>query len=177
MRRTSCSSSITESKALASVHLTRIYHFSAAHRLHSPLLSEAENCEVYGKCNNPHGHGHDYTLEVTVCGPLDGTTGRLLPLDALDRLVRTTVLDGMDRRNLNIEVEEFASMVPTTENLAIVIARRLQDAWHVALAGRPVRLEKVKIHETRRNIFEARVKDLPDQLCEIQAAAATSTRR
>ena len=162
---------------MATVYLTRIYRFSAAHRLHSPLLTEDENCAVYGKCNNPHGHGHDYTLEVTVCGPLDGTTGRLLPVDTLDRLVRTTVLNGMDRRNLNIEVEEFASMVPTTENLAIVIARRLRGAWHVAFEGRPVRLEQVKIHETRRNIFEVRVKDLAGRPDETRATATTSTRR
>jgi 6-pyruvoyltetrahydropterin/6-carboxytetrahydropterin synthase len=136
------------------VSLTRRYRFSAAHRLHAASLSDAENREIYGKCNNPYGHGHDYVLEVTVRGPVEADRGRVLPVDALDRFVHTAILDGMDRRNLNVEVEEFASLVPTTENLSLVVARRLQQAWGLAFEGSPARLEKVKIHETKRNIFE-----------------------
>jgi 6-pyruvoyltetrahydropterin/6-carboxytetrahydropterin synthase len=139
---------------MASVSLTRRYRFSAAHRLHSPTLGDDANREIYGKCNNPYGHGHDYVLEVTVHGPVDERLGRLLPVETLDRMVARTVLDGLDRRNLNVEVEEFAELVPTTENLALVVAERLRAAWGSALAGEGVKLEKVKIHETKRNIFE-----------------------
>jgi 6-pyruvoyltetrahydropterin/6-carboxytetrahydropterin synthase len=144
------------------IRLTRRYHFSAAHRLHSPLLSEQENRTVYGKCNNPFGHGHDYALEVTVRGPLDTLRGRLVPLALLDRLVQEVVLHDMDRRNLNAQVTEFAALVPTTENLALVIARRLRDAWHVTFPSSPAAVEKVRISETRKNIFEVFAPALPE---------------
>ena len=161
---------------MATVRLTRRYRFAASHRLHSPLLSDDENCCTYGKCNNPYGHGHDYALEVTVRGPLDRVAGRLIPLDALDRLVQATVLDDLDRRNLNVEVEEFATLVPTTENLSLVVANRLRQAWHVAFGNQPVRLEKVKIHETRRNIFEVRVDAMPGRPEKVREAVANTIR-
>jgi 6-pyruvoyltetrahydropterin/6-carboxytetrahydropterin synthase len=139
---------------MAWVSLTRRYRFSAAHRLHAPALTDDENREVYGKCNNPYGHGHDYVLEVTARGVVDESSGRLLPIEALDRMVARTVLDGMDRSNLNVDVLEFAALVPTTENLALVIAERLRRAWGATFQEGSARLEKVKIHETKRNIFE-----------------------
>lgn len=144
---------------MPTISLTRRYRFSSSHRLHSPLLSDAENRIVYGKCNNPHGHGHDYMLEVSVAGEPDPVTGRLLPLALLDELVRRVILAPMDRRDLNSEIDEFASLVPTTENLAIVVARRLESAWLHALPGAAARLEKIRIHETKNNIFEIRVSD------------------
>lgn len=139
---------------MAEVRVTRRYRFSSSHRLHSPVLSEGENREVYGKCNNPYGHGHDYTLDVSVTGALDPVRGRLVPLDRLDQLVRQVVLDPMDRRDLNTEVAEFTALVPTTENLAAVIAQRLASAWPIAFPGEAARFEKVRIWETRNNIFE-----------------------
>ena len=92
------------------LRLTRRYRFSSSHRLHSPVLSEDDNRRVYGKCNNPYGHGHDYLLEVTVAGEPDPVTGRMFPLALLDALVGRAVLDPMDRRDLNSEIDEFASL-------------------------------------------------------------------
>ena len=139
---------------MADVRLTRRYRFSAAHRLHSGQLSEEQNWEVYGKCNNPHGHGHDYVMDVTIRGEVEPVQGRLLSVDALDLFVQTVVLKNFDRRNLNVEVSEFATLVPTTEALAQVISRRLSDAWPVTFRGSGARFEKLRIWETRNNIFE-----------------------
>ena len=138
------------------VTVTRRYRFSASHRLHSPVLSEELNRQVYGKCNNPYGHGHNYTLEVCMSGRLDAATGRLVPLGQLDALVETTILRDVKWRNLNVDVPEFAAVVPTSENLARVIARRLADAWHVAFPTGAVTFERVRIHETKNNFFEAK---------------------
>jgi 6-pyruvoyltetrahydropterin/6-carboxytetrahydropterin synthase len=136
------------------IRLTRRYRFCASHRLHSPCLSEAENREVYGKCNNPHGHGHNYTLEVSVTGPLDEATGQVAPVDRLDRLVHEQVLERLNNRNLNVEVPEFAGVVPTTENLALEIRRRLSENWGKAFNGLAPGLGRIRIYETPRNIFE-----------------------
>ncbi len=136
------------------IRLTRRYTFCASHRLHSACFSEAKNREVYGKCNNPHGHGHNYTLEVSVTGPLDEATGQVAPVDRLDRLVREQVLERLNHRNLNVEVPEFAGVVPTTENLALEIRRRLSENWGKAFNGRAPGLERIRICETPRNIFE-----------------------
>lgn len=145
------------------IRLARRYRFSAAHRLHSDLLPAGRNREVYGKCNNPFGHGHDYTLEVALRGTVAPRTGRLVPLDALDGFVRQVLLDQLDRRNLNAELAEFASLVPTTENLARVAARRLAGAWPRWFGGAPARIEKIRIWETRRNIFEVTVEEASSQ--------------
>lgn len=139
------------------VRVTRRYRFSASHRLHTPLLDEARNFEVYGKCNNPYGHGHDYLLEVAITGEPDSATGRLLPLKDLDQFVERVILGAVSHRDLNTDVAEFATLVPTTENLAAVVAARLNAAWPTEFTGGTARLEKVRIHETKRNIFEVRV--------------------
>ena len=139
------------------VSLTRRYRFSASHRLHTPLLDDARNFEIYGKCNNPYGHGHDYLLEVTIAGEPDAASGRLMPLRDLDKFVGRVILKAVGHRNLNTEMAEFATRVPTTENLAAAVSARLADAWPAAFAGRAARLEMVRIHETKRNIFEVRV--------------------
>ncbi|MBV9302940.1 MAG: 6-carboxytetrahydropterin synthase [Acidobacteriaceae bacterium] len=134
--------------------LTRRYHFSASHRLHSPELTKAENTRLYGKCNYPFGHGHDYVLEVTVGGDADSNTGLLLPIAKLDRLVREKVLQLIAHRNLNLDVPQFAHLIPTTENLALVIADLLEENWPAYLGQSPVRLHRIHIQETDRNGFE-----------------------
>ena len=134
--------------------LARRYHFSASHRLNTLKLSPEANRDVYGKCNHPFGHGHDYILEVRVAGEPDPRTGRLVPLHMLDRLVEQQVLIPMNRRDLNTQIEEFASLVPTTENLTAVIVRRLKGNWHATFPDRRLFFEKVKIWETARNIIE-----------------------
>lgn len=139
---------------MAWVRVGRRYRFSASHRLHTPLLSEARNREVYGKCNNPYGHGHNFVLEVVVVGEAAQPGGRLIPLAALDAFLGAVILSRFDHRDLNTEIEEFAGMPPTSENLARVVLRRLSAAWPLWFAGHAARLEKVRIWETQRNIFE-----------------------
>lgn len=137
--------------------ITRLYRFSASHRLHSPRLSDAENDRLYGKCNNPFGHGHDYVLEVSATGPVDSLTGRILPIAALDRLVEEQILRRFANRNLNLDVPQFATLVPTTENLALTIAELLVSHWPACFDRTPVRLSRVHIQETARNSFEVLV--------------------
>jgi 6-pyruvoyltetrahydropterin/6-carboxytetrahydropterin synthase len=139
------------------VTLVRRYRFSASHRLHSPALSDAENREAYGKCNNEFGHGHNYELEVRVRGQVSAESGRAIPLAALDRFVEEVLLRDLDRRNLNVEVEEFATLVPTTENLAMAAAERLSRAWPRWFGRVEARPDRVKIRETRNNTFEVAV--------------------
>jgi 6-pyruvoyltetrahydropterin/6-carboxytetrahydropterin synthase len=128
-------------------HLSRRYLFSASHRLHSAEMSEAENRATYGKCNNPHGHGHNYTLEVTVSGPVDPETGMVCNLVDLDGFVEKEVLSRYDLENLNT-LKEFAQIVPTTENLCVEIFEKLQRGFQSA------HLERVKLEETMMNSFE-----------------------
>ncbi len=136
------------------MRVTRRYRFVASHRLHSAALSEAENRELYGKCNNPFGHGHNYEVEITVRGPLDPVSARAVDPCALDALVTRLVLQPYDHRNLNAEVAAFATVAPTSENLGTEVYRRLAEGWTEAFpAGWPV-LEKVRIAETANNIFE-----------------------
>ena len=132
--------------------LTRRYDFAASHRLHAPKLSAEENRRIYGKCNNPYGHGHNYALEVTVTGPVDAATGMIANLGDLDPFVEREVLAAFDQKNLNEEVAEFRTQVPTTENVCREIFRRLQNfpAAH---------LERVRIEETSKNSFEIVAED------------------
>ncbi len=123
--------------------------FSASHRLHSDDLSAAENAATYGKCNNPHGHGHNYTLEVTISGPVDPTTGMICNLVDLDNFVGKEILDRFDHQNLNT-LPEFANRVPTTENLCIAVYDILQRGFHQA------HLEGVRFEESMMNSFEYR---------------------
>src|SRR5947209_6445200 len=105
--------------------LARRYRFSASHRLHAPSLAEDENQQIYGKCNNPFGHGHDYVVDVVVRGEVDGETGRVVDLQRLDALVRREVVDPFEHKNLNLDIGEFRDIVPTSENVAVVVAQRL----------------------------------------------------
>lgn len=128
-------------------HLTRRYLFSASHRLHCNELSERENQATYGKCNNPHGHGHNYALEVTVSGQVSPQTGMVCSLADLDSAVHREVLERFDHENLNAR-QEFAATVPTTENLSEVIFNILKQSFTGA------HLEKVRLEETMMNSFE-----------------------
>jgi len=128
-------------------HLTRRYLFSASHRLHNDEMSEPENRATYGKCNNPHGHGHNYRLEVTVSGPVDDRTGMVCNLADLDTFIQSEVLDRYDLANLNT-LQEFGSTVPTTENLCVRIFEILQRGFARA------HLDRVRIEETMLNSFE-----------------------
>jgi 6-pyruvoyltetrahydropterin/6-carboxytetrahydropterin synthase len=134
------------------VTLTRRYRFSASHRLDTPALSAEENRKLYGKCNNPYGHGHDYVLDVTVVGSPD-ESGQIVGREALDRLVGERILARFDHRNLNVEIAELRGVVPTTESLAVVISKALEDGWPLA-----AKLDRVRISETERNIFELEAK-------------------
>lgn len=131
--------------------LTRAYRFSASHRLHSPQLSATENERVFGKCNHPFGHGHNYRLEITAAGEVDRETGTLVPVAQLDRLVEERVLHLFAHRNMNTDIPQFAGLVPTTENVAAVVAELLQANWP---AGFSARLHRVRVEETGRNAFE-----------------------
>jgi 6-pyruvoyltetrahydropterin/6-carboxytetrahydropterin synthase len=133
-------------------YLTRRYMFSASHRLHSEEMSAEKNREVYGKCNNPYGHGHNYSVEITVSGPIDGQTGMVCNLVDLDELVREQMVERYDHQNLNC-LAEFAGQVPTTENLCISIFDLLKHKI-VKLGLGKAHLERVRIEETMLNSFE-----------------------
>ena len=127
----------------ATTQLTYQFEFSAAHRLHCAEFSDDHNREVFGKCNNPHGHGHNYVVEVTVSGgDIDGSSGQVMPLPALESVVNRTVIDRLDHRHLNEDVEAFADVNPSVENIARVIFEWLQPE----LA--PVQLDHVQVYET-----------------------------
>ena len=143
----------------AVLRVTRSYRFAASHRLHAPQLSEPENQALYGKCNNPYGHGHNYVLDVSASGPLDAS-GRTLDTARLDLLVEQQVLTPFSHRNLNLDVNSFEGRVPTSENLAIEICRRLKDNWGAAFPGEWPKLDRVRIEETARNIFEVKAHEI-----------------
>lgn len=138
------------------IRVTRRYRFSASHRLNSPRFSERENRELYGKCNNPHGHGHDYVLEVTAAGPLDAVSGQVVRTPALDRLVNEQVLADFDHKYVNADLAEFRELNPTSENIIGVIEARLRRHWREVFPGEWPRLQSVRLQETRRNRFESR---------------------
>jgi len=133
------------------VTLTSRYRFSASHRLDTAALTPEENRRLYGKCNNPHGHGHDYVLEITVDGPVD-RDGQVVNREAMDTLIRRRVLARLDHKNLNVDLPQFAHTVATTENLATLVRETLAEHWTL-----PARLARVRISETGRNSFELEV--------------------
>ena len=129
------------------IELGRRYRFSASHRLHSERFSEEENWRVYGKCNNPYGHGHNYVVEISVSGNVDPATGMIANLVDLDGFVEREVLEPFDHKSLNEDVAAFREVVPTTENLCIEIFQRLKFFP-------TAKLERVRIEETGNNSFE-----------------------
>ena len=128
-------------------YLTRRYWFSASHRLHCDTMSAEENQAVFGKCNNPHGHGHNYALEVTVGGRVDPSTGMVCNLVDLDAFVKEKILERFGHQNLNT-LPEFQGVVPTTENLCIEVYGILRKNF------RHAQVEKVRVEETMLNSFE-----------------------
>ena len=128
-------------------YLTRRYWFSASHRLHCDSMSLEENRSVYGKCNNPHGHGHNYALEVTVSGQVDPGTGMICNLADLDAFVNENILELFGHENLNT-LTVFQGVVPTTENLCVEVYSILEAGFHHA------KVEKIRMEETMLNSFE-----------------------
>ncbi|MFN7933807.1 MAG: 6-carboxytetrahydropterin synthase [Bryobacteraceae bacterium] len=137
------------------LRLARRYRFSASHRLDSRQLSAEQNREIYGKCNNPYGHGHDYILEVIARGDADPETGLLLKVADLDALVRDAVLNDFDLADMNRQIEAFRDVPPTTENVAVEIERRIARSWPEVFPG-GARLDGIRILETKRNHVELR---------------------
>ncbi len=123
------------------IRVTRRLEFSAAHFYRNPKFSEEENRRVFGKCSNPHGHGHNYVVEVTVAGEPDPETGMVVDLRELKEILQAEVTDRMDHRHLNYEVPELAGQIPTCENIAAAIWRLLEPRV------RQGRLERVRVHE------------------------------
>lgn len=129
------------------LELTRRYDLAASHRLHSPHLDEAENERIYGKCNNPYGHGHNYVVEVTITGKVDPATGMIANLADLDGYVTREIIEPFDHTYLNKDAEAFRDRVPTTENFCIEIFERLKRFPRA-------RLVRIRLEETGRNSFE-----------------------
>lgn len=136
----------SEKERDAMIRFTRKYHFCTAHRLHADQLSAEENVRVFGKCNNPNGHGHNYYLEVTVAGEPDPVTGMVISLSDLDAIVDERVVKKFDHKHLNLDTEEFRELNPTSENVVKVIWDLLQSE----LPG----LYKIGLYETEKNYFE-----------------------
>lgn len=124
------------------VYLTRKAEFSASHYYHNPEFTAEENKRLFGKCNNPNGHGHNYTLEVTVKGEVDRRSGFVVDLKELKEIMNREVIEALDHRFLNKEVAEFAEAIPTTENLAISIWNRLRPKLRLA------ELHRIRVYET-----------------------------
>jgi 6-pyruvoyltetrahydropterin/6-carboxytetrahydropterin synthase len=125
------------------VYLTRRAEFSASHYYHNPEFTPEENRRVFGKCNNPHGHGHNYTLEVTVKGQIDRRSGFVVDLKELKEIMNREVIEAVDHRFLNKEISEFQDRIPTTENLAVTIWNWLKPKLNVA------QLHRIRLYETR----------------------------
>lgn len=136
-------------KELPMTRLSQKFEFSAAHRLHNPALSDGENAQTYGKCNNPHGHGHNYEVQVTLAGAPD-TSGIILPLHELERIVNQSVIQKLDHKHLNVEVPEFKQLIPSVENIAMVIYRMLKPS----LANTRAKLAGVTVWETPKTWCE-----------------------
>lgn len=136
-------------KTLSQMTLSRSYEFAASHRLHAPALSDEENRRLFGKCNNPNGHGHNYVVEVSLTGDPDPQTGMILDLASMDASVERLILDRYDHKNLDLDCPEFAGRATTSEVLAAEIFRRLKEEFGSKLAS-------IKLYETPRSAFEVR---------------------
>ncbi|HAA11439.1 MAG TPA: 6-pyruvoyl tetrahydrobiopterin synthase [Cytophagales bacterium] len=130
------------------VAVFRKAHFNAAHRLHNPAWSDDRNQETFGKCNLPHYHGHNYDLIVQVIGDIDPETGYVMDMKVLKDLIKEQVEDRFDHKNLNLDTDEFKTLNPTAENIAVVI-------WNLLRPHLPKHLElKIRLYETERNFVE-----------------------
>ena len=133
---------------MSEVTVTRRMHFNAAHRVHNPALSDEENKRLFGKCNNPNWHGHNYILDVSVAGRIDGRTGYVMDLAALKRVVQEVVIDKVDHRNFNLEVDFMHGVIPTAENIVVGCWKVLEP--RVA----PARLVRLVLWETPNNYVQ-----------------------
>jgi len=131
-------------RAMPNVTVTRRVHFNAAHRLHNPALSDAENQRLFGLCNSPNYHGHNYELDVSVDGAIDPRSGYVADLGEVKRIVEELVLSRLDHKNLNLDVPEFSDLNPTTENIVVVI-------WEMLEGRLPGTLKRLVLWETPRN--------------------------
>ena len=135
----------TLNKMNNNISVTRKEHFNCAHRLHNPNWSNEKNASFYGKCNNPNYHGHNYNLEVTITGPLDEESGYLIDMKELSDIIKEEILIPFDHKNLNLDVEDFKNLIPTAENMAIVmynkLVNRVSNKFDI----------KIKLYETERN--------------------------
>ena len=142
--------------------LTKRYGFAASHRLCAPSLSEQRNREIFGKCANPFGHGHNYSLEVSVQGEPDPRSGMVVQRSALDGWVQAAVIRRVDHTHLNSEIAEFGELVPTSENLLVVIEGWLRAAWPDYFPDQPLCLASLRLEETPRNSFRSAPADTTD---------------
>jgi 6-pyruvoyltetrahydropterin/6-carboxytetrahydropterin synthase len=140
--------SFASERSMPQVTITRRMHFNAAHRVHNPALSDDENRALFGKCNNPNWHGHNYTLDVSVTGPVDARTGYVIDLGQLKRIIEREVIEKVDHRNFNLEVDFMTDVIPTTENIVVAMWRVLEPAI------RPARLTRLVLWETLNNYVE-----------------------
>ena len=129
---------------MPTVTVTRRVHFSAGHRLHNPALSAEDNKRIYGLCNSPNYHGHNYELDISVEGEVDPTTGYVVDLGEVKRIAEDVVLRHLDHKNLNLDVPQFATVIPTTENIVVVI-------WAMLQGRLPGNLKRLVLWETPRN--------------------------
>jgi 6-pyruvoyltetrahydropterin/6-carboxytetrahydropterin synthase len=135
---------------MATAHLNRRYRFAASHRLHVDALDAERNRELFGKCNNPFGHGHNYTVQVTVAGPVDAQTGMVVNLADLDAFAQAELMDRFDYTNLNT-LPAFETTVPSTENLCVELWR----IFHAFAAEHaPAQLRRIRVEETNNNAFD-----------------------
>lgn len=137
-------------------HFSRRYRFSASHRLHAPSLNDEQNRAAFGKCNNPFGHGHNYTIEVTVTGPVDPDTGFVVDMVALDDFMKREVVERWDHTNLNNDPMFSGALVPSTENLTFEVEKILQRGVEELSQkqGGGLKLFRVRVEETSNNSFD-----------------------
>lgn len=133
---------------MPTVTVTRRLHFNAAHRVHNPALSEEENSRLFGKCNNPNWHGHNYVLDVSVTGPIDPRTGYVMDLGKLRDIVKREVIDKVDHKNFNIEVDFMHDRIPTSENIVVAMWKAIEPHVH------PAKLTRLVLSETPNNHVE-----------------------
>ncbi|MFN8571885.1 MAG: 6-carboxytetrahydropterin synthase [Gemmatimonadaceae bacterium] len=135
---------------MATVTVSRRLRFNAAHRVHNPALSDAENARLFGKCNNPNWHGHNYSLDVSVEGPIDPTTGYVIDLGVVRDVVNREVIEKVDHKNFNLDVDFMRGVNPTSENIIVAFWRVLAPALQ------PARLTRLVLWETENNFVEYR---------------------
>jgi 6-pyruvoyltetrahydropterin/6-carboxytetrahydropterin synthase len=134
------------------IYLTRKFQFSASHRIYNPALSDEENYNLYGKCSNPNGHGHNYILKVTVTGEIDAQTGYVIDIKNIKKITESEIIEKVDHKNLNLDVEFMKGIIPTTENILFQFWKLLADKLNTG----KVKLYSLKLSETANNFAEYR---------------------